>query len=127
MMCTICENSERNKNPKSLQVVQAQSVCVCVGVWVCVCACMCVCMYVCVHVCVYACMCMCMYVRKRVYECTGMHIHAHVRFVKTILEIRTQSLCKLYKPSLCVPVCVCGVCVCVCVCGVGVFVCAKIQ
>ena len=26
--CTICENNIRNKNPKSLQVVQAQSVCV---------------------------------------------------------------------------------------------------
>ena len=43
--CTICENSERNKNPKSLQVVQAQP-----GVYVCmcVCACMCVCVCVCV-------------------------------------------------------------------------------
>ena len=29
--CSICENSVRNKNPKSQQVVQAQSVCVCVG------------------------------------------------------------------------------------------------
>ena len=28
--CSICENSVRNKNPKSQQVVQAQSVCVCV-------------------------------------------------------------------------------------------------
>ena len=39
--CTICENSVRNKNPKSLQVVQAYvCVCVCVCVWrgrVCVC------------------------------------------------------------------------------------------
>ena len=33
--CTICDNSVRNKNPKSLQVVQAQSVCVHVRVCVC--------------------------------------------------------------------------------------------
>ena len=32
--CTLCENSVRNKNPKSQQVVQAQSVCVCVCVCV---------------------------------------------------------------------------------------------
>ena len=35
--CTICENNMRNKNPKSLQVVQTQSLCVCVYVCVCVC------------------------------------------------------------------------------------------
>ena len=29
--CTICENNMRNKNPKSLQVVQAHSVCACGG------------------------------------------------------------------------------------------------
>ena len=28
--CTVCENSVRNKNPKSQQVVQAQSLCACV-------------------------------------------------------------------------------------------------
>ena len=43
----LCENSVRNTNPKSLQVVQAQSVCVYVCVaWVCVCVwhgCVCVC------------------------------------------------------------------------------------
>ena len=40
--CTISENSVRNKNPKSLQVVQARSVCVCVCVCVCMCVCVCV-------------------------------------------------------------------------------------
>ena len=44
----ICENHMRSKNPKSLQVVQALSVCVCV--------CMCVCVYVCVCV-AWACLC----------------------------------------------------------------------
>ena len=51
-MYMLCEYSVRNKNPKSLQVVQAQSLCVCV--------CVCVCMYVCVHVCVH----------RRVHSCT---------------------------------------------------------
>ena len=38
--CMICENSVRNKNPKSLQAVQAQSVCVYVCcVYMCVCTC----------------------------------------------------------------------------------------
>ena len=32
---TLCKNSVRNKNPKSLQVVQAQSVCLCVYAQVC--------------------------------------------------------------------------------------------
>ena len=43
-MCTICENN-MNKNPKSLQVVQAQSLYVCVCVCVCVAwrGCVCVC------------------------------------------------------------------------------------
>ena len=52
--CTsiLCENSERNKNPKSLQVVQAQSVCVHVHVHVHVCVCVCVHVCVC-HVCVH--------------------------------------------------------------------------
>ena len=61
--CTsiLCENSVRNKNPKSLQVVQAH-VCVCVFVCVCVCPCMCV-----------SCVC--------AQACT---IHAHVYFVKTV-------------------------------------------
>ena len=36
--CTLCKDSVRNKSPKSLQVVQAQSVSV---VYVCVCTCMC--------------------------------------------------------------------------------------
>ena len=95
-MYMLCEYSVRNKNPKSLQVVQAQSVCVCVSV----------CVYVCVRVCMYVCV-------MRV--CTGVYIHAHVRFVKTILEIRTQSLCKWYKSSLCV-------CMCVCVGGYRLFI-----
>ena len=38
----------RNKNPKSLQLVQAQSLCVCC---VCVCVCACVCVYVCACLC----------------------------------------------------------------------------
>ena len=48
----LCEYSVRNKNPKSLQVVQAQSLCVCTHVCVCVhvCVCMCVCVCVCVFV-----------------------------------------------------------------------------
>ena len=48
-MYVLCEYSVKNKSPKSLQVVQAQSVCVCVCVCVCV-----VCVYVlcvCVRVC----------------------------------------------------------------------------
>ena len=40
--CTLCKDSVRKKNPKSLQVVQAQSVCECMC---------CVCVYVCVCVC----------------------------------------------------------------------------
>ena len=48
---------------------------------------------------VYVCVCVC-------------YIHAHVRFVKTVREIRTPSICKWYKPSLCVCMCMC-VCVCV--------------
>ena len=52
--CTICETSVRNKNPKSLQVVQARSVCVCCVCVVCMCVCvvcmcvLCMCVYVCV-------------------------------------------------------------------------------
>ena len=47
--CTLCENSVRNKNPKSLRVVQAQSLCVSVCVHVRVCGmCVCVCVCVCV-------------------------------------------------------------------------------
>ena len=45
--CTLCKDSVRNKNPKSLQALQAQSVCVhvrvCVCIGVCVCVCVCVC------------------------------------------------------------------------------------
>ena len=61
--CTICENSVRNKNPKSLQVVQARSVCVCVCVCVCLCVCVsvCVCLCVCVSVCAHVCTFMHMY------------------------------------------------------------------
>ena len=44
--CTLCKDSVRNKNPKYLQAVQAQSVCVHVHV------CVCVCVHVCVCVCV---------------------------------------------------------------------------
>ena len=64
--CTsiLCENSERNKNPKYLQVVHAQSVCVHVHVRVCVCVCPCMCV---------SCVC--------AQACT---IHAHVYFVKTV-------------------------------------------
>ena len=50
--CTLSENNVRNKNPKSLQVVLAQSVsvcvCVCVGEFMCVCVCVSVCVCVCV-------------------------------------------------------------------------------
>ena len=48
-----CKNSVRNRNPKSPQVVQAQSLCVCVCVCVCVCACVRVCVCVCVQVCTF--------------------------------------------------------------------------
>ena len=58
--CTICENSERNKNPKYLQVVQALSVCVHVRVCVRVCVCVCV-QFVCV------CVCVCVFVTNMVY------------------------------------------------------------
>ena len=46
--CTLCENGVRNtcKNPKSLQVVQAQSVCVCT----CICVLCVLCVYVCVMI-----------------------------------------------------------------------------
>ena len=48
-MYVLCKYSVKNKSPKSLQVVQAQSVCVCVCVCVCVvcmcCVCVCVCVY----------------------------------------------------------------------------------
>ena len=50
--CMLCKDSVRNKNPKSLQAVQAQSVCVHVPVCVHMCVCLCVCMCVCVCVCV---------------------------------------------------------------------------
>ena len=78
----LCNNSVRNKNPKSLQLVQAQlCVCVCVcGVCVwCVCVCgVCVCMcVVSVHVCDE-------YGVQALNMCTGVHIHAHVCFVITV-------------------------------------------
>ena len=68
----LCKDSVRNKNPKSLQVVQAQSMCVhvhvcvhmCVCVFVCVCVCVCVCdkygvraIYVTMQVCSCTCTC----------------------------------------------------------------------
>ena len=93
--CTsiLCENSERNKNPKYLQVVQAQSVCVHVHVRVCVS------MYVCV---------MCV--------CTGVYNSCTCILCENSVRNKNQCHCKWYKPSLCVCVCVCVfVCVCVCV------------
>ena len=61
---TLCKDSVRNKNPKYLQAVQAQSVCVHVHVCVCVCVhvCVCVCVHVCVCVCVHVCVCVCVHV-----------------------------------------------------------------
>ena len=53
--CTLCKDSLRNMNPKSLKAVQTQSVCVHVRVCVCVCVCVCICVYVCVCVCVCVC------------------------------------------------------------------------
>ena len=47
-MCFV--KTVRNKNPKSLQVVQA-SLCACVHVCVCVCVCVCVRAHRCVHSC----------------------------------------------------------------------------
>ena len=47
--CMLCKDSVRNKNPKSLQAVQSQSVCVHVCVCMCVCMCVCVRVHVCVH------------------------------------------------------------------------------
>ena len=61
------------------------------------CVCVCVCVCVCAH--------------------TGVYIHAHVQFVKTVREIRTQI-----SASGTSPVCVCA-CACVCVC---VFVCVYV-
>ena len=79
----VCEYSVRNKSPKSLQVVQAQSVSVCV------CVCVCVCKYVCV---------MCV-VHRRVHSCT----------CTLCVRNKNQCHCKWYKPSLCECVCVCCV------------------
>ena len=83
--CTVCENSVRNKNPKSLQAVQDQSLRVCHGRT-------CICVFVCVHVCgghVCVCVCVCMCVRVCVYVCVRVCV------------------------CVCVRVCVC-VCVCAC-------------
>ena len=67
------------------------------------------------------CVCVCVYsvsdengVLSYLHNNASVYIHAHVRFVKTVCEIKTQSHCKWYKPNLCMRVCVC-VCVCVCV------------
>ena len=74
---TLCENSARNKNPKSLQVVEAQSVCVCV----------CVCAHVCTFMHMYACLqvqvvqaqsvCVCVYVCVYVCACVRVRVCAH--------------------------------------------------
>ena len=67
-MYVLCEYSVRIKNPKSLQVVQAQSLFVCVCVCVCVYECVCVCVCVCVCMCVCVCVCVCgmgVFVRAR--------------------------------------------------------------
>ena len=67
--CTLCKVSVRNKNPKSLQVVQAQSLCVHVRV------------HVCAHVCVCMCVCVCdEYGVRAIYitmcKCVLAHVHA---------------------------------------------------
>ena len=90
--CTLCENSVRNKNPKSLQVVQAQSVCVRVRVCVCVHVCVC---YVCVHMCVHSC------------TCTLCKDSVRNKNPKLLQAVQAQSV------YVCAHVCVC-VCVCVC-------------
>ena len=103
-----------NKNPMSLQVVQALSMCLCM------CACVCVCVYSVSDE---------NGVLSYLHNNASVYIHAHVCFVKTVCEIKTQSHCKWYKPSLCMRVCVCVfvcvyLCVCICVCVfVCVFVC----
>ena len=83
---------------------------------------MCVCVRVCLCVCVCVCVCVCdeygiqaIYITMQVCSCT------FTCFVNTVGEIRAQSHCKWYKPSLCVCVCV-SVCVCVCAC-----VCAHVR
>ena len=60
--CTLCKDSVRNKNPKSLQALSP----------VCVCACACVCAHVCVHV--RACAHVCVHVRVCVHMCVCMYV-----------------------------------------------------
>ena len=89
--CTLCKDSVRNKNPKSQQVVQAQSVCVYV----------CVHMHVCVHMCVHSC------------TCTLCKDSVRNKNPKSLQRYK-PSLCVCM--CMCVCTCVCVLCVCVFIC-----------
>ena len=112
-MYVVCENSYKNKNPKSLQVVvQAQSVCVCVHMHVCVHMCVRVC--VCAHACMCAHVCACVCVHMHV--CVHMCVHS-CTFTLCKESVRNKNpkyLQAVQAQSVCVHVRVC-VCVCVCV------------
>ena len=104
----LCENSDsvRNKNPKSLQVI----LCVCVFIHahvrfvktlqvvqaqsLCVCVCVCVCVHVCVHMCIHSC--------------------TYTLCKDSVRNNNPKSLQALQAQSVCVCVCVC-VCACMCV------------
>ena len=93
---TLCNNSVKNKNPKSLHVVHAQSV------YVRVCACVCVCVCVCDEYGVQA-----IYITMQVCSCTCTlyvlwEYSARNKNPKSLQVVQAQSLC---------------VCVCVCVCA----------
>ena len=124
----LCENSDsvRNKNPKSLQVV----LCVCVFIHAHVrfvktlqvvqAQSLCVCVHVCVHMCIHSCTCTLCNDSvgnknpKSLYKWykPSLCVCAHVCTCTLCVRNKNQSHCKWYKPSLCECVCVC-VCVCV--------------
>ena len=47
--------------------------------------------------------------------CTGVHVHAHVQFLKIVRDKNPKSLQVVQAQPVCAYVCVC-VCVCMCVC-----------
>ena len=107
----LCENSDsvRNKNPKSLQVAVCVHMCVCVFIHAHVrfvktlqvvqaqslCVCVCVCVHVCVHMCVHSC------------TCTLCKDSVRNKNPKSLQVVQAQSVCV----CVCVCVCLCHVCV----------------
>ena len=71
---------------KTLQVVQAQSVCVCV--------CVCVCVHVCVHMCVHSC------------TCTLCKDSVRNKNPKSLQAVQAQSVCVHVHVCMCAHVCV---------------------